>query len=91
MPTILLVEDESSLLVRIADNLRRGGYRVLTAVDGEAALVVLIDAFSSRCSDTGHLQIDSLRAFIRHAIDLRLFPLQQILRGQDRLKLRQWR
>ena len=28
---------------------------------------------------------DSLRAFIRHAIDLRLFPLQQILRGQDRL------
>jgi DNA-binding response OmpR family regulator len=38
MPTVLLVEDESSLLAAIAYNLRREGYRVLTAADGEAAL-----------------------------------------------------
>lgn len=39
MPTILLVEDESSLLATIAYNLRREGYRVLAVADGETALV----------------------------------------------------
>ena len=38
MSTILLVEDEPTLLTTIAYNLRREGHRVLTAADGEAAL-----------------------------------------------------
>jgi DNA-binding response OmpR family regulator len=38
VPTILLVEDESSLLATIDYNLRREGYRVLAVADGEAAL-----------------------------------------------------
>jgi DNA-binding response OmpR family regulator len=38
MATILLVEDESTLLATIAYNLRREGYRVLAAADGETAL-----------------------------------------------------
>jgi DNA-binding response OmpR family regulator len=38
MTTILLVEDEPTLLATIAYNLRREGYQVLTATDGEAAL-----------------------------------------------------
>ena len=40
MATILLVEDETTLLTTIAYNLRREGHRVLTAADGEAALAV---------------------------------------------------
>jgi DNA-binding response OmpR family regulator len=36
--TILLVEDEPTLLATIRYNLRREGYEVLTAADGEAAL-----------------------------------------------------
>lgn len=39
MSTILLVEDEPSLLATIAYTLRREGYRVLDVADGEAALV----------------------------------------------------
>ena len=39
MATILLVEDEPTLLATIRYNLRREGYEVLTAADGEAALV----------------------------------------------------
>jgi DNA-binding response OmpR family regulator len=38
LSTILLVEDEASLQATIAYNLRREGYEVLTAADGEAAL-----------------------------------------------------
>ncbi len=38
MATILLVEDEPTLLATIRYNLRREGYEVLTAADGEAAL-----------------------------------------------------
>ncbi|MBI4492358.1 MAG: response regulator transcription factor [Chloroflexi bacterium] len=40
MPTILLVEDEPTLLATIAYTLRREGYQVLTAADGEAALAL---------------------------------------------------
>ncbi|MBI4497750.1 MAG: response regulator transcription factor [Chloroflexi bacterium] len=36
--TILIVEDETSLLTTIAYNLRREGYQVQTATDGEQAL-----------------------------------------------------
>ena len=38
-PTILLVEDDPTLLSTLAYNLTRDGYKVLTADDGEAALV----------------------------------------------------
>ena len=38
MATILLVEDEPSLLATVGYSLRHEGYEVLTAVDGEAAL-----------------------------------------------------
>ncbi|MBI4571456.1 MAG: response regulator transcription factor [Chloroflexi bacterium] len=38
MASILVVEDEPSLLSTVAFNLRREGYRVLTAADGEAGL-----------------------------------------------------
>ena len=38
MATILLVEDESTLLATVAYNLRREGYQVIPARDGEAAL-----------------------------------------------------
>lgn len=38
MATVLLVEDEPTLLATIAYNLRREGHHVLTAADGEAAL-----------------------------------------------------
>ncbi len=40
MATILLVEDEPTLLATIAYNLRREGHRVLTASDGLAALAM---------------------------------------------------
>lgn len=40
MTTILLVEDEPAILATIAYNLRREGYEVLTAADGEAALAL---------------------------------------------------
>ena len=43
MATILLVEDESTLLATIAYNLRREGHQVITAVDGEAALAAAAD------------------------------------------------
>ena len=43
MATILLVEDESTLLATIAYNLRREGHRVITAADGEAALAAAAD------------------------------------------------
>lgn len=36
--TILVVEDDPSLLAGLALNLRKAGYRVVTAADGEAAL-----------------------------------------------------
>src|SRR5919199_6953719 len=39
MAKILIVEDESTLLATIAYNLRREGHQILTAADGEAALV----------------------------------------------------
>jgi len=42
--TILLVEDEPTLLATIAFNLRRDGHRVLTAADGEAALALVGEA-----------------------------------------------
>jgi DNA-binding response OmpR family regulator len=42
--TILLVEDEPTLLATIAFNLRRDGHRVLTAANGEAALTLAGDA-----------------------------------------------
>src|SRR5579871_4700864 len=38
LATVLLVEDESTLLATIAYSLRREGHRVLTAADGEQAL-----------------------------------------------------
>ncbi len=38
MATILWVEDESTLLAAVAFSLRREGYRVVTAIDGEAAV-----------------------------------------------------
>jgi DNA-binding response OmpR family regulator len=38
LATVLLVEDEPSLLASVAYSLRREGYEVLTATDGEAAL-----------------------------------------------------
>ncbi|ACZ43749.1 two component transcriptional regulator, winged helix family [Thermobaculum terrenum ATCC BAA-798] len=38
MTTVLLVEDESTLLTTIAYNLRREGYKVLTAENGKRAL-----------------------------------------------------
>ena len=38
MPTILVVEDEPTLLATLSFNLERQGYSVLTAVDGEAGL-----------------------------------------------------
>lgn len=40
MATVLIVEDEASLVATIAYNLRRNGYEVVTASDGEAALAV---------------------------------------------------
>lgn len=40
MATILVVEDEPTLLATIAYSCRRDGHRVLTAADGEAALAV---------------------------------------------------
>ena len=43
LATILLVEDEPTLLTTIAYNLRREGYHVLTAADGEAALAAAVD------------------------------------------------
>ena len=43
MATILLVEDESTLLATIAYNLRREGHWVITAADGEAALAAAAD------------------------------------------------
>jgi DNA-binding response OmpR family regulator len=42
MASILVVEDEPSLLSTIAFNLRREGYRVLTAADGEAGLATAL-------------------------------------------------
>jgi DNA-binding response OmpR family regulator len=39
--TILLVEDDPSLLAGLSLNLRKAGYRVLTAADGAAALAAL--------------------------------------------------
>ncbi len=41
MPTILIVEDEEALVEVLAYNLKKAGYRVLTARDGEEALIVL--------------------------------------------------
>ncbi len=42
--TLLLVDDEASLLRMVRDLLERHGYRVLTAASGEAALVIYRDA-----------------------------------------------
>jgi PAS domain S-box-containing protein len=42
--TVLLVDDEASLLRMLRDLLERHGYRVLTAASGEAALVIYRDA-----------------------------------------------
>lgn len=42
--TLLLVDDEPSLLRMVRDLLERHGYRVLTATSGEAALVIYRDA-----------------------------------------------
>ncbi len=52
MATILLVEDEPSLLATVGYSLRHEGYEVLTAVDGEAAL-----ASADRGPDLGILDI----------------------------------
>ena len=41
MATILLVEDEATLVQTIAYTLRREGYHVLTAADGEGALALV--------------------------------------------------
>src|SRR4051794_36071515 len=38
--TVLLVDDEPTLIATVKYNLEREGYRVLTAVDGEKALTV---------------------------------------------------
>jgi DNA-binding response OmpR family regulator len=46
--TILLVEDESTLLAAITYNLRREGHRVLTAADGEAALALAAEDAGAR-------------------------------------------
>jgi two-component system phosphate regulon response regulator PhoB len=40
MPTVLVVEDESALVTLLRYNLERAGYRVLTATDGEEAMLV---------------------------------------------------
>lgn len=39
-PTVLVVEDETALVTLLRYNLERAGYRVLTAMDGEEALLV---------------------------------------------------
>jgi DNA-binding response OmpR family regulator len=43
MATILLVEDEITLLETLAYNLKKEGYKVLTAEDGEEALALIRD------------------------------------------------
>jgi len=43
MPKILLVEDEVTLLETLAYNLKKEGYKVLTAEDGEEALALIRD------------------------------------------------
>ncbi|HUZ02211.1 MAG TPA: response regulator, partial [Thermomicrobiaceae bacterium] len=43
MATILVVEDEPTLLTTIAYNLRREGHRVLTASDGAAGLAQAVE------------------------------------------------
>lgn len=40
IPTVLVVEDETALVTLLRYNLERAGYRVLTATDGEEALLV---------------------------------------------------
>lgn len=39
-PTVLVVEDETALVTLLRYNLERAGYRVLTAMDGEEAMLV---------------------------------------------------
>lgn len=40
IPTVLVVEDETALVTLLRYNLERAGYRVLTATDGEEALLL---------------------------------------------------
>lgn len=44
METILIIEDDSSMLRGLKDNFKFAGYDVLTAVDGEAGLNAALDA-----------------------------------------------
>ena len=44
METILITEDDSSMLRGLKDNFEFAGYNVLTAVDGEAGLNAALDA-----------------------------------------------
>lgn len=44
METILIIEDESTMLRCLKDNFEFAGYRVLTAADGEAGLNAALDA-----------------------------------------------
>ncbi|MGB8601003.1 MAG: phosphate regulon transcriptional regulator PhoB [Rhizomicrobium sp.] len=39
-PTVLVVEDETALITLLRYNLERAGYRVLSAMDGEEALLI---------------------------------------------------
>jgi len=43
METVLIIEDDSSMLRGLKDNFEFKGYRVLTAVDGEAGLNAALD------------------------------------------------
>jgi CheY-like chemotaxis protein len=69
--TILLVEDEEDILLAVKDILQESGYKVLTARDGEEAVVVFErnkEEIALLLSDLGLPKLSGLDAFVQMAI-----------------------
>ncbi len=91
-PLILIIEDDSALLVLLRYNLEREGWRVIEAKDGEAGLLLLREEKPDLVLLDWMLPLLSGIAFcreVRASPELRLTPIIMLTaRGEEEDKLR---